>query len=131
MSPSSACPCCSPGPDCPPLPGLAGEARSYAERLFSFVDIGSSSPADATTALVQPAEAEGAAWSPAAVDRVIADTQGYPFFLQEFGKQAWNVAEGPRSSWDVAAAAMLALDDLDRGFFRAGSTRRAMRNATT
>lgn len=52
------------GAGLPSLPGLAGEARSYAERLFNFVDIGSLSPADATTALVQPVEAEGAAWSP-------------------------------------------------------------------
>ena len=108
------------GAGLPSLPGLAGEARSYAERLFNFVDIGSLSPADATTALVKPVEDEGAAWSPAAVDRVIADTQGYPYFLQEFGKQAWNVADGTTIELaDVAAAVVLALDDLDRGFFRA------------
>lgn len=56
---------------------------------------------------------------PAAIDRVIA-TLGYPYFLQEFGKQAWNVADGPTIELaDVAAGAMLALDGLDRGFFRA------------
>ncbi len=108
------------GAGLPSLPGLAGEARSYAERLFSYVDIASLSAADATTALVQPVQTEGAGWASEAVDRVIFDTQGYPYFLQEFGKQAWNVADGPTITLaDVEVAVALALDDLDRGFFRA------------
>lgn len=108
------------GAGLPSLPGLAGEARSYAERLFTYVDIASLSPTDARTALVQPVQTEGAEWKPEAVDRVIADTEGYPYFLQEFGKQAWNVAEGPSIGLaDVESAVVLALDDLDRGFFRA------------
>lgn len=108
------------GAGLPSLPGLAGEARSYAERLFSYVDIGSLSPDDARRALVQPVEAEGATWTTEAVDRVIADTEGYPYFLQEFGKQAWNTAPGSAIELaDVDAALSLALDDLDRGFFRA------------
>jgi len=108
------------GAGLPSLPGLAGEARSYAERLFSYVDIASLSPPDAKTALVQPAQSEGAEWTPEAIDRVLADTQGYPYFLQEFGKQAWNASDGPTIALaDVEAAVVLALDDLDRGFFRA------------
>jgi len=108
------------GAGLPSLPGLAGEARSYAERLFSYVDIGSLSHDDAWQALVQPVLDEGARWANQAVERVIVDTQGYPYFLQEFGKQAWNVAEGPEIfSADVEAAVTLAIDDLDRGFFRA------------
>lgn len=108
------------GAGLPSLPGLAGEARSYAERLFSYVDIASLSPADARTALVEPAHSEGAEWAPDAVARMIAVTEGYPYFLQEFGKQAWNVAEGPTIGLaDVDAAMVLALDDLDSGFFRA------------
>jgi hypothetical protein len=68
---------------------------------------------------MQPAQTEGAEWEPAALDRVIGDTEGYPYFLQEFGKQAWNVASGPTIALaDVDAAVVLALDDLDRGFFR-------------
>jgi hypothetical protein len=108
------------GAGLPSLPGLAGDARSYAERLFTFVDVGSLSAADASSALVHPVEEESAAWEPAAVDLVIAHTEGYPYFLQEFGKQAWNVADGPTITLaDVKRAVQLALDELDRGFFRA------------
>lgn len=108
------------GAGLPSLPGLAGEARSYAERLFSYVDIGSLGPADARTALVQPVQDEGADWTEAAITRVLERTEGYPYFLQEFGKQAWNVADGPTITLpEVDAAVALALDDLDRGFFRA------------
>lgn len=108
------------GAGLPSLPGLAGEARSYAERLFRYVDIGSLSPADARQALTKPVEAEGAHWVPEAVDQVIADTNGYPYFLQEFGKQAWNLAAGDSITLsDVTAATALAIDDLDQGFFRA------------
>lgn len=54
------------------------------------------------------------------MNRLIDDTHGYPYFLQEFGKQAWNASEGPEITLDdVAAAVVLALDDLDQGFFRA------------
>lgn len=108
------------GAGLPSLPGLAGEARSYAERLFTYVDIGSLSDPDATTALVGPVESEEAGWMPDAVERVIAETQGYPYFLQEFGKHAWNVSVGPRINVDdVEAAGTLVQADLDGGFFRA------------
>ena len=108
------------GAGLPSLPGLAGEARSYAERLFRYVDIGSLSTADATIALVQPTESEGGAWDDDAVNQVLEKTAGYPYFLQEFGKQAWNVAAGPTiSPADVTEAVTLATDDLDGGFFRA------------
>jgi hypothetical protein len=108
------------GAGLPSLPGMAGEARSYAERLFTYVDIGSLTHADAARALAKPAENEGAQWTSDAIERVISETQGYPYFLQEFGKQAWNVAVGPEISVeDVTNAVVLAVDDLDRGFFRA------------
>ena len=108
------------GAGLPSLPGLAGEARSYAERLFRYVDIGSLGHSDASRALTLPAEEEGAGWTTEAVARVIHDTKGYPYFLQEFGKQAWNLAAGPRITLeDVDAATILAVDDLDQGFFRA------------
>ncbi|MCA1693494.1 MAG: ATP-binding protein [Actinobacteria bacterium] len=108
------------GAGLPSLPGLAGEARSYAERLFRYVDIGSLGHGDATAALSLPAEQEGAGWSTDAVEEVIQVTLGYPYFLQEFGKQAWNLATGPLITLDdVQAATMLAVDDLDQGFFRA------------
>lgn len=108
------------GAGLPSLPGLAGEARSYAERLFMYVDIGSLGHDDALDALVRPAEQEGAGWETDAVEQVIADTKGYPYFLQDFGKQAWNVAEGPTiTRSDVQAGTVLAIADLDSGFFRA------------
>lgn len=108
------------GAGLPSLPGLAGEARSYAERLFSYVEVDSLSHDDARRALVQPVESEGAAWAPSAVDQVIDRTEGYPYFLQEFGKQAWNIADGPTITMaDVQASVTLAVDELDRGFFRA------------
>lgn len=108
------------GAGLPSLPGLAGEARSYAERLFSYVEVDSLDHDDAHRALVEPVENEGAAWEPAAVEKVIALTEGYPYFLQEFGKQSWNLADGPTITvGDVTASVTLALDELDRGFFRA------------
>lgn len=108
------------GAGLPSLPGLAGEARSYAERLFAYVGIGSLQIDDATRALVEPVEEEGGRWHRDAIVRALADTNGYPYFLQEFGKQAWNVADGPEiSADDMQAASMLAVDDLDHGFFRA------------
>lgn len=108
------------GAGLPSLPGLAGEARSYAERLFSYVEVDSLSGQDARRALVEPVESEGAAWDEEAVERIVHHTEGYPYFLQEFGKQAWNVAEEPTISDDeVVASIGLALDELDHGFFRA------------
>jgi hypothetical protein len=107
------------GAGLPSLPGLAGEARSYAERLFRYVDIDSLGVEDATAALTLPAETEGAGWSPDAVEQVIRLTKGYPYFLQEFGKQAWNIASGSIITLeDVEDATRLAIEDLDQGFFR-------------
>lgn len=108
------------GAGLPTLPGLAGEAKSYAERLFDFPEINSLTLADARLALSRPAEAEGVAWSAAALDSVLKLARGYPYFLQEFGKHAWDVAAGPDiRQADVDAAAPIALSELDAGFFRA------------
>ena len=104
----------------PSLPGLAGEAKSYAARLFDFRVIDSLSEEESALALREPAEAEGVAWDQAAIDRVLELTEGYPYFLQEFGKQAWDVATGPEriARADVDAAVPIALAELDAGFFR-------------
>ena len=109
------------GAGLPSLPGLAGEAKSYAERLFDFPEIGSLSTQDARLALSRPAEQEEVAWTDAALDRVLELTQGYPYFLQEFGKQAWDAAPGPGEIGhaDVEAAVPVAFSELDRDFFRA------------
>lgn len=107
------------GAGLPTLPGLVGEAKSYAERLFDFHEINSLTPDDARLALSNPGEAEDVAWSSAALDSVLELARGYPYFLQEFGKHAWNVAAGPDiRRADVDAAAPIALSELDAGFFR-------------
>jgi len=108
------------GAGLPSLPGLAGEARSYAERLFQYVDIDSLGTEDASLALVSPVEDEGASWTDDAIEHVLRETAGYPYFLQEYGKQAWNQADGPIiTGTDVANAATIAREELDVGFFRA------------
>lgn len=103
----------------PSVPSLAGEAKSYAERLFDFRTINSLNDADARAALVVPAEQEGVVWQEDALDRIVGETKGYPYFLQEFGKQAWNVAEGSAeiATADVKAALRTGFDELDTGFF--------------
>ena len=108
------------GAGLPSVPALAGEAKSYAERLFNFRSISSLDEDDARAALVEPADEEGVVWQPDALDRIVDETRGYPYFLQEFGKQAWDQAEGPAqiTASDVATAVPMAVDELDTGFFR-------------
>lgn len=108
------------GAGLPSLPGLAGEARSYAERLFDFPSIGSLTDEDAELALSRPAEDEGVTWAPEGLARILEVTQGYPYFLQEFGKQTWDVATGWETiaAADVEAAIPIATAELDTGFFR-------------
>ncbi|MDE0600365.1 MAG: ATP-binding protein [bacterium] len=103
----------------PSLPALAGEARSYAERLFTFVKINSLQPEEAATALTVPAEAHGVRWHTDALDRIVDETAGYPYFLQEFGKHAWNFARGPHhiTLEDIKHAIPFAVETLDTGFF--------------
>jgi hypothetical protein len=108
------------GAGLPSLLTLAGDARSYAERLFDFRTVGRLSPEGSAAALVGPADAEGVQWTVEALDRIVELTDGYPYFLQEFGKQAWTVAEGPDviTEDNVDVAVPLATEELDRGFFR-------------
>jgi hypothetical protein len=108
------------GAGLPSLATLTGEAKSYAERMFTFPVIGSLADAQAREALVVPAEDEEVAWEEAALGRVVEVTQGYPYFLQEFGKQAWDVSEGPEviTADDVERSIPVATAELDDGFFR-------------
>ncbi len=102
----------------PQIPGLAGEARSYAERLFRFPYIGALDDDAARAALVVPAEREGATFEPHAVARTLELTQAYPFYLQEFGKHIWNLAPAsPITRADVDRAAPRAEEALDRGLY--------------
>jgi hypothetical protein len=102
----------------PHIPGLAGDARSYAERLFRFPRIGALAEPDAQAALVVPAEREGARYEDDAVERTLALTRGYPFYIQEYGKHIWNIAPAsPITVEDVERAASRADEALDRAIY--------------
>lgn len=107
------------GAGLPQLRGRMGRAKSYAERLFDFPDIGPLSKEAAEHALVKPAKAEGVEFAPEALTRIIDETKGYPYFLQEWGKHVWDAAsESPISLEDVAQASKTAVAALDESFFR-------------
>ncbi|SOC89575.1 AAA ATPase domain-containing protein [Curtobacterium sp. 314Chir4.1] len=107
------------GAGLPQIAELAGDAKSYAERLFRFPEIGSLDDHDAREALTRPAEIEGATFSEAAVGLALEITKGYPYFIQELGYQAWEIAAGPEiTADDVDAARDGYLTKLDRSFFR-------------
>lgn len=107
------------GAGLPQLPGLAGEARSYSERLFEFPEIGSLDEGDARAALEIPARDAGVQFVPEALDELIMAAQGYPYFLQEWGYHVWNHAvASPVPLTDVNAVRSLVLAALDRDFFR-------------
>lgn len=107
------------GAGLPVLPGLAGAAKSYAERLFSFPDIGALSEEDAAKALQEPAQAVGVAFDPSALDEIYRLTKGYPYFLQEWGYQAWNKAiSSPITLQVVQDATSSVIPRLDHNFFR-------------
>lgn len=107
------------GAGLPILPGLAGESISYAERLFSFPDIGALSESDASRALQDPVKPYGVVFAGAAIREIYHLTQGYPYFLQEWGYQAWNMAENsPVSLRVVHNASEKVSKRLDENFFR-------------
>jgi hypothetical protein len=108
------------GAGLPQLPGLAGEAKSYAERLFKFPMIGELPAPEARAAVIEPARAEGVEYEPDAVDKIVEYTRGYPYFIQEYGRAAWNLAEGSSiTRADVEAAVDLVEAELDESFFQA------------
>lgn len=112
-------PICVVGAGLPQLRGRAGNAKSYAERLFDYPEIGPLPQAAAQLALVKPAEDLEVKYEPRAVERIITQTKGYPYFLQEWGKRAWDVAQAsPITESDVDTASVLAVAALDESFFR-------------
>lgn len=103
----------------PQLLGQMGKAKSYAERLFEFIPIDKLDEYSASIALCRPAEKEGVEIEKSAVEEIISQTHGYPYFLQEWGKHAWNSAVGSRITKDDALNATTdALAELDASFFR-------------
>lgn len=103
----------------PQLLGQMGRAKSYAERLFEFIPVSRLDEQAAKMALCRPAEKEGIEFASESVAEIINQTQGYPYFLQEWGKHAWNSAHGSRIELeDAKNATHDALADLDASFFR-------------
>lgn len=106
------------GAGLPPLPALAGEAKSYAERLFDIISIGSLSREDSIEALVRPAQELGVEFEAKAAEQIYELSEGYPYFLQVYGKHVWNVApSSPIGDGDVDRAKPTAVADLDENFF--------------
>jgi len=107
------------GAGLPILPGLAGESKSYAERLLSFPQIGALSEEDAAKALQEPAQEAGVGFETAALDEVFRLTRGYPYFLQEWGYQSWNQAtSSPITIALVQRVTETVIRRLDENFFR-------------
>jgi hypothetical protein len=106
------------GAGLPQLPGLAGDAKSYAERLFQFPEIGSLDAAEAREVLEIPAREQGVEFERRALDAVVEATEGYPYFLQEWGYHVWDAAESsPITAAAVEATAPTVMDHLDKNFF--------------
>lgn len=103
----------------PNLPRLLSEAKSYAERLYAYREIGRLGSEAAAQALTRPAAGEGVSWDDKAVGYVVTQTLGYPYFLQEYGQATWNAAEGATLTYDDArVGAASGQAQLDAGFFR-------------
>lgn len=103
----------------PQLLGAMGRAKSYAERLFEFIAIDRLDETAAAAALRLPARREGVEFTNGAVEIIYEQTNGYPYFLQEWGKHSWNVADStPIDEEDAMRATDEALADLDSSFFR-------------
>ena len=103
----------------PQVVGLSGRSKSYAERLFDFPPVDTLSRSDAIKALSDPAKDEDVAYTPAALDRIVEVTKGYPYFLQEWGYRTWNTAvQSPIDENDVEVASPEAVRALDESFFR-------------
>lgn len=119
------------GAGLPILPGLAGDSKSYAERLFSFPDIGPLTEPEAAKALKDPVTAAGEVFDDAAITEIYRLTQGYPYFLQEWGYQSWNhAASSPITLRIIQEATTLVASRLDENFFRVRFNRLTPREKT-
>jgi AAA ATPase domain len=107
------------GAGLPQLRGHMGNAKSYAERLFDFPEIGPLNAAAARQAITKPVTDQGMKIAAEAADMIVAESHGYPYFLQEWGKHAWDAAaSSPIRVQDVKAATASAIAALDESFFR-------------
>ena len=107
------------GAGLPQLRGRMGHAKSYAERLFDFPIIGPLAPSASEIAIRKPAAAQGVEIDEDALQQIVMETRGYPYFLQEWGKHAWDTAKAsPITLADVELASRTAIAALDESFFR-------------
>ena len=106
------------GAGLPQLRGRLGRAKSYAERLFDFPTLGPLSPQAAAEAIGRPAAGLGVEYTEEAISLIIRESEGYPYFLQEWGRHVWNQADrSPITPSDVASAAPAIMATLDESFF--------------
>jgi AAA ATPase domain len=107
------------GAGLPQILSLAGEAKSYAERLFEYPIIDKLGQIAAESAIRKPAHELGVEFTDGAVAEILSKTQGYPYYLQEWGKHAWDVAtQSPITQSDVERASELTIATLDESFFK-------------
>lgn len=107
------------GAGLPQILGLAGNSKSYAERLFRYPEIGALRTEDAIQAILKPAAAEGVSFTDEAVSRILTVTEKYPYFLQQWAYESWNVAADATITEDVVRAASgPAIQELDQSFFK-------------
>ena len=103
----------------PQIHELVGRAKTYAERLFKFPEIGRLDVAEAERALREPAARRDVLFSDEALVNALEFSEGYPYFLQEFGQAAWNIADANRiTGRDAQNARVVVEEKLDSGFFR-------------
>lgn len=107
------------GAGLPILPALAGESKSYAERLFNFPIIGPLEKEDAFKALQEPVQNSNEKFSQDALSEIFFQTEGYPYFLQEWGYQSWNLAEQSPIDLDIIKHVSVSVTKrLEENFFR-------------
>ncbi len=107
------------GAGLPQVAALTGNAKSYAERLFNYPSVKELNDKDADAAIRQPINDEGESIDDDAIKEILKKTKGYPYFLQEWGYQCWNIAgDSGIKLKDAVKAAAEATKRLDEGFFK-------------
>ncbi len=107
------------GAGLPQLYGIAGKSKSYSERLFDFPSIGPLNADDSEIALQEPVKEQGAKFTTEAIKEIFSKTEGYPYFIQEWGYQSWNISPAaPIDISSVKQATIESIKRLDHNFFK-------------
>ncbi|MGB6973934.1 MAG: AAA family ATPase [Terracidiphilus sp.] len=107
------------GAGLPQIVGFTGKSKSYAERLFNFPPVGKLNAQDSASALQSPVRSNGAEFTEDAIREILCETRGYPYFLQQWGHEAWNIAaSSPITLDNIKVASKVAIANLDQSFFR-------------